>query len=145
MQSPSHYLNQHWITISKVLCHSTTVNSMGNTVLHIHPWYEFENYEFKITATSPRDQQVNKYSDNNKNKCILLWVLMMCNLWFPQSDDIFQYGRDLSKYPSTLRVNLSHPQYLALHVVCSVDLLGPLNIDPGCQNSTLDMTYCQTL
>ena len=75
--APSHYLNQFWLTISKVLWHSPEGNlthpylslSLGCCLCPIrwswqkftkdfYPWYEFENCQFKITATSPRDQWV---------------------------------------------------------------------------------------
>ena len=41
--------------ISEVLCHSPESNFTGN-VQHIIRWYDFENYLFEVTATSPRGQ-----------------------------------------------------------------------------------------
>ena len=51
--APSHYLNQCWLMISDVLWHSAEGNFTGNSLLHIYPWYEFENYSFNITTASP--------------------------------------------------------------------------------------------
>ena len=57
----SHYLNQCWLFISEILWNSPEGNFAGNTQ-DIYLWYQFENHEFKITVTSPRDQWV-KYKD----------------------------------------------------------------------------------
>ena len=54
--APSHYLktmtNHQWGII-------TESSFTGNTQ-DIYSWFEFENYQFKITATSPWGQWVNK-------------------------------------------------------------------------------------
>ena len=50
-----HYLNQCWLIIGEVLWHSLEDNLSNQD---ISPWYEFENYKFKIAATSPWDQRV---------------------------------------------------------------------------------------
>ena len=47
--APSHYLNQYWLTISGVLCHSFENNFAENDP-NINPWYEVQNYQFKITT-----------------------------------------------------------------------------------------------
>ena len=57
LMAPSHYLNQYWLVISKVLWHSSEGNFTGNT-WDIYPGYEFENYQFKITAAFRRDKWV---------------------------------------------------------------------------------------
>ena len=57
LMAPSHYLNQYWLVISKVLWHSSEGNFTGNT-WDIYRWYEFENYQFKITAAFRRDKWV---------------------------------------------------------------------------------------
>ena len=57
--APSHYLNQCWQINSEALWHSPEVSFIGNT-LGFHPWYEFDNYWFKVTAASPRCQWVNR-------------------------------------------------------------------------------------
>ena len=57
-QAPSHYLNQCWLIIYGVLWYSPYSNFTGST-WYISSWYEFENYNFQITATSPRGQWVN--------------------------------------------------------------------------------------
>ena len=56
---PSHYLNQCWLIIIKVLWHSPEGIFTGNAK-DIFPSYEFENYQFNITAASPLVQWVNK-------------------------------------------------------------------------------------
>ena len=58
LMAPSHYLNQCWVIISEALWHSSAGNFTGNTQV-IYPWNEFENYQFKITATPHRGQWVN--------------------------------------------------------------------------------------
>ena len=55
---PSHHLNQCWFIISTVLWHSLEGSFSGNAQ-DISPWYQFENYEFKITVLSSRGQWVN--------------------------------------------------------------------------------------
>ena len=59
---PCHYLNQCWVIISEVLWHSSEANFTGD-VQGIYPWYEFENYKFKITVAPPRGQWVNHHWD----------------------------------------------------------------------------------
>ena len=54
LTAPSHYLNQSWIIFSEVSRHSHESNYTGNAQ-DIYPWYD---YQFKITATSPRGQCV---------------------------------------------------------------------------------------
>ena len=63
LTAPSHYLNQCWLTINKVLWHLFQATS--NVFLYprfisythdINPQVVFEIYTFKITATSPREQ-----------------------------------------------------------------------------------------
>ena len=39
----SGYLNQCWLIIIEVLCHSAEGNFTGNTQ-DVYPWHEFENY-----------------------------------------------------------------------------------------------------
>ena len=55
---PSHYLDQSSLIISKVLWHSSEGNLTGNAH-DINLQNEFENYIFKIIATSPRHKWVN--------------------------------------------------------------------------------------
>ena len=55
--APSHYLNQCWLLISEFLWHSSdcnfTVSAQATFVYNV-----CENYNFKFTATSPREQWV---------------------------------------------------------------------------------------
>ena len=55
---PSHYLDQSSLIINKVLWHSSEGNLTGNAH-DINLQNEFENYIFKIIATSPRHKWVN--------------------------------------------------------------------------------------
>ena len=57
-----HYLNQCWLIISEVLCHSPEGNFKWKDQ-DIHPWYRFENDQFNITTAYPRDQWVNTYPE----------------------------------------------------------------------------------
>ena len=41
------------LKVSSVLLHSHEDNYMGSTE-DVYPWYEFENYLFKITTEAPR-------------------------------------------------------------------------------------------
>ena len=55
LTAPSHFLNQYWLIVSKVLWHSTgQFHRKGSRYL-----YGFENYQFKITAVSPGEQWVD--------------------------------------------------------------------------------------
>ena len=66
--SPSLYLDQCWLIISEVLCHSSEGNLTGNAS-DVYPWYEFENYKFEFAAGSPRAQSIktvpNSFELNN--------------------------------------------------------------------------------
>ena len=57
LTAPSHYLNQYWLIISRVLWHSPGGNFTENTS-DIYFSYEFEN-DFKITVASPKPQRIN--------------------------------------------------------------------------------------
>ena len=59
-QAPSHFLNRCWLLNSEVLWHSPEGSFTGNAQ-DIYPWYEIENYWFKITVPSPRGQWVDFY------------------------------------------------------------------------------------
>ena len=48
LTAPSHYLNQCWL-----------IMNFTGSAWEISSWYEFENYNFEITAPSPRGQWVN--------------------------------------------------------------------------------------
>ena len=61
---PCHYLNQCRLNISDVLWHSPEGNFTRNVQV-IYPRYGFENYQFKITAASPRNTQ---HTHKNKTK-----------------------------------------------------------------------------
>ena len=69
LTAPSHYLNQCWLIISEVLWYSHE-NRFTVKAQEIYPWYEFENYLFKITASSPRGQWVN----------VVRWVYLSLHL-----------------------------------------------------------------
>ena len=53
LTAPSHYLNTCWFVISEVLWHSSE-SSFARNEQDI-----YENYSYKMAATSPRDQWVN--------------------------------------------------------------------------------------
>ena len=57
LTATSHYLHQCWLNINEVLWHSPEGNFTENDQYSYH-WYEFENYWFKITATSIRGQWI---------------------------------------------------------------------------------------
>ena len=63
LTAPSHYLNQCWLIIKDGLWHLPEDNFSGY-IPDIYCWYEFENYQFKITATSPMDKWVNQCGSN---------------------------------------------------------------------------------
>ena len=55
LTAPIHYLNQCWLIIKGVLWYSP-YNIFTGSARDISSWYEFENYNFEIMATSPRGQ-----------------------------------------------------------------------------------------
>ena len=55
---PNHYLNQCWLTITRVFCHWFQDNIYFNT-RNSNPQFVFEIYTFEIKATCPRGQWVN--------------------------------------------------------------------------------------
>ena len=71
-QATSHYLNQCWLIISKVLWHSPEGNFTWNVQI-ICPWYALENYLCKLR------QNACHFADNI-SKCIFLnenvWILL---------------------------------------------------------------------
>ena len=69
LTAPSHYLNQCWLINNEVLWHLHEGNFTGNAQ-EIDPWLEFQNYQFKITATFLRGQWV-------KNMFLLIWCLVL--------------------------------------------------------------------
>ena len=58
LTAPSHYLNQCWLAISKVLWHSSEGNFVRDTSATIHNNL-LENYQPKFKSKSPRGQWVN--------------------------------------------------------------------------------------
>ena len=58
LMAPSHYLNQCWLIISKVLWLSCEGNFPRDTSI-INNWNLFENYKSKISFKFPRGQWVN--------------------------------------------------------------------------------------
>ena len=58
LTAPSHYLNQCWFIISKVLWHSSEDIIIGRFE-DTNQWSKIENYNYKITLRSPRGQWVN--------------------------------------------------------------------------------------
>ena len=60
LTAPSHYLNQCWLVISKVLWHSSD-DIIKRTFKDNNQWSKIENNIFKITLRSPRGQWVNSY------------------------------------------------------------------------------------
>ena len=63
LTAPSHYLNQCWLVISKVLWHSSDGIVMRRSE-DTNQQNKIENYIFRIAFRSPRDQWVNHYYHN---------------------------------------------------------------------------------
>ena len=61
VMAPSHYLNQYWLSVNKVLWRSFQCNDYLNTQ-NINIQVLFEIFTFKIIATSPMGQWVNSPS-----------------------------------------------------------------------------------
>ena len=57
LMAANHYLNQCWLIIKCVLCHSLESNSTESAKAIIL-YNVFENHTFEITAISPKDQRV---------------------------------------------------------------------------------------
>ena len=51
LMTPSHYPDQCWLIMSEVLCHSHE-NNLTENAQYMYLWYEFDNNQFMITATS---------------------------------------------------------------------------------------------
>ena len=95
LTTPSHYLNQCWLIISKVQWHSSEGNFVSDTAATIHK-KKLDNYLSKIKSKSPRGQWV-KYTKgyelnriiahHNKaqNVCILFRILN-------NHDDVIKWG-----------------------------------------------------
>ena len=63
--TPSHYLSQCWLTVNKVMWPSLQGNVYSNTH-DINSQGVLEIYTFEITATSPREQWINR-CDQSRN------------------------------------------------------------------------------
>ena len=61
LRAPSHYLNQCGLIINRVFT---------GIAWDISSWYEFENYNFEITATSSRGQWVHTFG-----LCEAIWLI----------------------------------------------------------------------
>ena len=61
LTAPSHYLNQCWLIINKVQWSSFEGNFLRHTSATINKNYH-ENYIYKISLKSSRDQWVNRHS-----------------------------------------------------------------------------------
>ena len=72
----SNYLNQCWLNIESLLCHSPEGGGQD-----INLQNEFEIYTSKITSTSPRGQWVNQ--PKHKPTMCLLYMLCCPPWWFP--------------------------------------------------------------
>ena len=80
LTAPSHYLNQCWLIIMGVFCHSAPKSNFTGNAQDIYLWYEFENYQLHSRATSPRGERVNVLIATN---CWLNIVgsLRSCSFW----------------------------------------------------------------
>ena len=67
--APSHYLNQCWLIISKVLWQSPESNFTGN-VQDIYPWYKFEITNFILQPHLPGVDELTLWS---LNKVAAIW------------------------------------------------------------------------
>ena len=65
LTAPSHYLNQCWLTISKIQWHPSESNFTRDTS-GISLWHWLENCLFKILLKSPRGQWVNLHLSDTK-------------------------------------------------------------------------------
>ena len=66
LTAPSHYLNQCWIIISKILLHSSDGNFTRDTSV-INDLNQHENYSYKMSLKSPRPQW-NNYRSLVRNR-----------------------------------------------------------------------------
>ena len=80
LMAPSHYLNEFWLILSKVLHHSREGNFTGN-VQYICLWHEFKNYWLRSQTQLP--------AGSNELISHILWhiqsfkVNIMSTYWFP--------------------------------------------------------------
>ena len=95
LMSPSHYLNQCWLTIHEIFWHSFQGNIYMNTQ-DISPQGVFEIYTFEIAISSPK-WAMNQYlsitlnpADSTRHYFIEIIIIFICNLLFP--DGYFACG-----------------------------------------------------
>ena len=85
-----HYLKQCWLFISEVLWHPRESNFIGvvqTTILY----NKFENYSFKIVATSPRGQWVN-LEPHKSHLSTASFVIHHCELCTEHSIQSYCHG-----------------------------------------------------
>ena len=80
LMAPSHYLNQCWYIISRVMCHSPKGNNSRNAH-EINHHNSLEIYTSNIKVTSPRGQWVNI----SYKGLLQPWVCWTKDLWSEKS------------------------------------------------------------
>ena len=74
LTAPSHYLNQYWLKTSVWPCGIQLRMIFTRTAQDIYPWYQFENYWFKTSTTSFRDQWI---SDRKTKRCAGRFLILI--------------------------------------------------------------------
>ena len=105
LTTPSHYLDQCWLIISKALCHSYE-GIMINISEDTNQWYYIKNVIFKIRSRYLRDQWVNVWNGFDA-LCMLSHVIvpphtMMSAWWLLMSWCLF-----CSRTSATIMVKLA--------------------------------------
>ena len=93
----SHYLNLCWLAITGVLWHSPKNNF--TSAQNINPKNKFENYAFRITATSPGINELTVIH-RNQSRSTFLWH----SLWtspgsLMQNSSVKSAAASLAKWP----------------------------------------------
>ena len=89
LTAPSHYLNQRWLIISEILWHAPQRNFTVIDQVDIL-YSEFENYNFKITATPRRGQWVSR-GHISESKLIIMVMCPTAPMAMKHPPDILTY------------------------------------------------------
>ena len=86
LTAPSHYLNQCWLIIRRVLWHSSDNNFTGSTY-GMNSWNVFENNISKITVTSTRVKWVKLMYHNKPD----ITNLLPCYTYILSIDNVSEF------------------------------------------------------
>ena len=94
LMAPSYYLNQCWLIISEVLCHSPQGNFTGNT-RDIYPWHELKINNLRLQLHLPGAKELTHF--NIKSAMIMMTMNKIAQWNYTASHTMVKYSCPLSQ------------------------------------------------